>query len=317
LQLRPTRTLATRIPLRYACAIAALSIAPPVCANQTLFTFAADHNLCVVADPTCSQLARFGVVTASNASLVINGGDIFSQIAVGLSSGIFTSGGTASNPVTITGPVDFADSNSKTSGGYTVSTSSSIGSNTVITNGTQMNTATLVSNAQAEYASISNYWAAQQSIGNWTGNNLTLTGQANHIYVYDFNNLTLSGNVSITGTSSDLLIFNVGKSLTMNANAQLSLQGLDATQVLFNFLDTKNNDTVLMLNSGALLHADAIVQANVKYTVAGNVWGAVYGGKVDTWDGEEFITPEPGTIGLFAGCCAVLLIRRRTRKNPS
>jgi hypothetical protein len=310
-------------------------LAAPAKASSTFFNNTG--TICTAAAP-CWQAGMFGMLIGTSnglggynaGTLTESSGSIDTLIGTGPNSGavgigtgsiIDTHLGAAQ---TWTGPIDFADTGSATTHGYTVPSASDNLTNVTVTGGTKLGQ-TYVDAALDQILGISNYWAGasgQTSLGA-LNKPMTIGTIGAGIQVFSVTSINLTKAITIQGNSTDLIIINdpgaavFGSGGSNHGNIVLS-GGITPDQVLFNLTGTGN---VLSISGGDTLSADFILKQGSYNLSNATVNGRILGGQGTLTLGASFEeiappVPEPGAWGLMAGGIGVLLyLGRRLRKR--
>jgi choice-of-anchor A domain-containing protein len=179
--------------------------------------------------------------------------------------------------------------------------------------GTIINNADL-SQAFADALAASTYAATlstTQTLG-LVNDDLTLTGIGG-LNVYSVTNIHISGSekLTITGSASDFFIFNFASNggISMTGNSALVLNGVDASQILYN-MPGSDDISILADLSGTILAPTrdfTLHHANLTGAVfANDIWISSGASVIqDTYDGPDEplppppVIPEPGSLILL------------------
>ena len=304
-----------------------LLLASRVEASTTIFTNTG--SVCTATAP-CWQAGMFGmlvglgssvgatgsIVLTGNNSVHIEGAGTSSDGEVGVGSGSFFTA--LSNTESLDGPIDFADSGTTTSHGFSVPSVKDSLTATTILGGTLTHYG-YVTQALNQVLSMNTYWTSQSgtSIGALTGGSLGTAGKG--VEVFKATSINIGSTLTLTGTTGDLIIIDAPSAIfTKN----VVLNGLTSDQVLFNLSGTSG--VVLSINGGVpkdTISADFILRGSM-YATATTVNGRILGGwgtltLAANFDMEEpapiadLGLPEPSTWILMAGGMAVLLYAGR------
>lgn len=199
-----------------------------------------------------------------------------------------------------------------------------------------------IETAMEQMRDISAYWAGQS--GTTIGNNgsgvsnfgrtsgagtSSFSGSGTQVYTVN-GTINTSRDITLTGDATSLFIFNLlsstssGTTSAIRLNHNITLDGISPDQVFFNILNASNGTThVLTTVSGKTINGVVYVAAD-SYSINSTINGRLMGGQgTSTW-GTSFVlnaapdaTPEPSTYLLMAtGLGAVLYARkRRGREN--
>jgi hypothetical protein len=324
-----------------AIALAAVSLlAPPAEANSNLFSVSASNNPCASAYPTggswggCWQAGTFGVliglgqaVGAGNTAILLGNGNnenITGAGDVGVGNGSTIN--LSNKNDTWTGPIDFADGASGTSGKgpYSVNSGTTFQNLSISgATGTLLSQSSVVT-ALNEVLSLSNFYKNATSI---TGVPVSITNMstvlsggslgtatAGTVQVYNVASINLSAVLTITGGANDLIIINDPSLAIFKKNVVLN--GLTPDQVLFNLTQTTaNSNVVLSINGATTISADFIVRESWfmnNVTVNGRIlggWGTLTMNGTDTINSPADIAeaPEPSTWLLLASALGGLV----------
>ena len=176
--------------------------------------------------------------------------------------------------------------------------------------------------AQAASSQAAALTATQTFSGTVSGAT-TLTGNGG-LNVIDFNSIQ-NAPLTIKGTASDTFVINIAG--TFNTNVAMTLSGVSASQILFNFTGTSGN--VLQTSGGDSLYGTFLAAdgGNFQFSEL-NLTGALYnseggmqfvsGSKIPTYTAFTGGTsnaapaPEPSSLALFGGALlAIAGLRQR------
>jgi hypothetical protein len=325
-----------------AIALAAVSLlAPPAQANSNLFSVSGGPCGTTWGNSAggCWQAGTFGVlvglgqaVGAGNTAILYgtgNGENVTGSGDVGVGAGSKIQLGTSND--TWTGPIDFADGASGTSGKgpYSVNSGTSFTNLSISgATGTLLSQSSVVT-ALNEVLSLSNYYknlsggagVSITNMGMLTGGQTLGVSTSGTIQVYNVSSINLSTVLTITGGAHDLIIINdpsmaiFGKQGSHAGNVVLS-GGLTPDQVLFNLTQsTSNGNVVLSINGATSISADFIVRESwymTSVTINGRIlggWGTLTMAGTDLINspGDIAESPEPSTWLLLASALGGLV----------
>ena len=260
-------------------------------------------------------LPHYAVVSVgSSASLYINSGPINGAVLVGDGSSTGSSGG---NNGSILGGV-FTDGTA--TGDLFTNLQFPATSTTVSTSVTQQafTDANNLSNAAAALTPNKTYSSTVSGA-------LIINGNGG-LNVIDFTSLQ-NPNITINGTANDTFIFNVSGYL--NTNQAMILNGVNASQILWNFTEGPSNYAVFQTSGGNTLYGTFLATGggdmdiqNFQFSeldltgqlidTSGHIQ-LVSGSKV--LSSQPFQTPEPGSLLLLGSGISGLAYLKRPKRN--
>jgi hypothetical protein len=321
-----------------AASILALSIILPADAHANTILFNNTGTVCTITNP-CWRPGTFGalvglidtstgVAQTGTLSVTSNGDSITGAIGFGAGSVINTT-----KTESWSGPIDFSDPLSSTSGHCPGGVACPVPTGNTMTNVTLSGSGTVlnsnrVSTAITQMEQMSDFWSGVAAT-HWTGTLTPVTNLGRNggttslgtvgagIQVFSTNSISTNTGLTISGNASDLIIVNVTTSASFSRAITLT-GGITADQVLFNVLGTGNNALNISANAATILTADFFVR-NSNYSLASaTIHGRVLGGNgTDSWGGSltlvapadvpEPPSPEPGTWAMMIGGFAAMV----------